>query len=126
MKALRESGATRSPVPYHQLVDFFRENAKDVSQIPYKDVIDTESNLSSEVYLKLSIALGIPIDDNFELKKKFIDRSLLKTRHAIAHGEKLEVEKVFATEILDQVESLLNNFRTAVENAAAQKLYLRN
>lgn len=126
MKALRESGATRSPIPYHQLVDFFRENAKDVSQIPYKDVIDTESNLSSEVYLKLSIALGIPIDDNFELKKKFIDRSLLKTRHAIAHGEKLDVEKVFAIEILDQVESLLNNFRTAVENAAAQKLYLRN
>jgi len=125
MKALKEASLTKSPTPYHQLVDFFRENGHDVSRIPYKEVIDTESNLSSAVLFKLAEALGIRLEDNFDLKRKFIDRSLLKTRHAIAHGEFLEVKQEFAHEIFEQVESLLEAFKTAVENAAAQCLYLR-
>lgn len=126
MKALKEASLTRSPTPYHQLVDFFRENEDDVSRIPYKDVIDTESNLSSDVLFKLSSALGIQLDDAFVLKKQFIDRNLLRTRHEIAHGEKTEVTPVFAQEICEQVDALMQAFKTSVENTALQQLYRRH
>lgn len=125
MKTLREANNSKSSLPYIQLIDFLRLNGSDASRVPYIGVVDTESNLSSEVLNKLSLMLGIPLDDSFLLKKQFIDRNLLKTRHEIAHGERTDVSPQFAREIFEQVEALLANFKTAVENAAAQALYLR-
>jgi hypothetical protein len=122
MRALKESGQSKSLLPYIQLIDFLRLNGTETSRVPFKDVIDTESNLSSEVLQKLLLALGIPLDDAFILKKQFIDRNLLKTRNEIAHGERTEVSEEFASEIFSQVESLLQGFKVAVENAAAQRL----
>lgn len=126
MRAIKESGQSKSPLPYIQLIDFLRLNGTEISRVPFKDVIDTESNLSSEVLQKLLLALGIPPDDAFTLKKQFIDRNLLKTRNEIAHGERTEVSEEFASEIFSQVESLLQRFKVAVENAAAQRLFERN
>ncbi|MFM0572228.1 MAE_28990/MAE_18760 family HEPN-like nuclease [Paraburkholderia caledonica] len=126
MRALKESGQSKSLLPYIQLIDFLRLNGTETSRVPFKDVIDTESNLSSEVLQKLLLALGIPLDDAFILKKQFIDRNLLKTRNEIAHGERTEVSEEFASEIFSQVESLLQGFKVAVENAAAQRLFERN
>ncbi|WP_186015285.1 MAE_28990/MAE_18760 family HEPN-like nuclease [Burkholderia gladioli] len=126
MRALKEAGQSRSPLPYIQLIDFLRLNGTENSRVPFKDVVDTESNLSSEVLQKLLLALGIPIDNTFILKKQFIDRNLLKTRNEIAHGERTEVSEELASEIFSQVESLLQGFKIAVENAAAQRLFERN
>jgi hypothetical protein len=125
MRTLKESGQSKSLLPYIQLIDFLRLNGSETSRVPFKDVIDTESNLSSEVLQKLLLALGIPLDDAFILKKQFIDRNLLKTRNEIAHGERTEVSEEFASEIFSQVESLLQGFKVAVENAAAQRLFER-
>lgn len=125
MRALKESGQSKSLLPYVQLIDFLRLNGTETSRVPFKDVIDTESNLSSEVLQKLLFAVGIPLDDAFIIKKQFIDRNLLKTRNAIAHGEREEVPETLASEIVTQVESLLLLFKVAVENAAAQRLFQR-
>lgn len=126
MRALRESGQSKSPLPYIQLIDFLRLNGSEVSRIPFKDSVDTESNLSSEVLHKLATALGIPLDDVFSMKKQFIDRNLLKTRNEIAHGERTEITSEFASEIFSQVEALLLGFKSAVENAAARRLFERS
>ena len=62
---------------------------------------------------------------HFELSRNFIDRSLLKTRNAIAHGAAEPVGPDVLDEARDKVLRLLGDFRIELQNAVVQKRYLR-
>lgn len=98
----------------------------DIKSKPYldpKNLIDTESNLSSRVFTKTMKVVGIPIS-GFETKLKAID-SILGSRNPIAHGAKGDVDVQRLAEIGDLVIGLTGSLKDEIENAAQSKIYRR-
>lgn len=86
-------------------------------------LIDTKSNLNTDVTNDLCIICGF---DNsfFEEKRSFIDVILLKKRNAIAHGQDDAIGDTEIDDLVDQTISLMEHFRTLVENKTYSMSYL--
>ena len=93
-------------------------NQQEISKIPYDNVIDTGSNLNSEVFINILHQIGLSYDSFYLTKELAIDGALLKKRNAIAHGERLDVTEEEFSELSQLVLELLEYFRNHVENAA--------
>lgn len=104
------------------VVDFFLNNMNDRSHIPYRDVINTESNLSSKVFENIVIMLGLDYSI-FATKEKLIDDKLLYLRNSIAHGQHISVDYQSVRELLEQVISMMEQFRNQIDNAASTKSF---
>lgn len=98
---------------------------KTSTNLPLKNVINTESNLKSEVLQNILNIVNFD-KSKYELDYNFIDSNLLKTRNLIAHGDKLD-----ATCTFDQFEQcnkkvlkLINDFSKDVYDYAKSKKYL--
>jgi hypothetical protein len=99
-----------------EVTKFFRSGLSEQSSLPYKDGINTKSNLSSDVLREIIDTLGLDYTP-FETKTHLIDESLLWSRNTIAHGEYLTVTEGHYEEIAREVLGMMDNFRTQVENA---------
>lgn len=98
------------------------------SQIPYIDVIKTNSNLKSEIFIEIMATLGLACDF-YESYYKLIDEVLLNMRNKIAHGEKIEslsLDEERYNEIHEKILVLIEAFSVQVLNAAVRKEYLAN
>lgn len=90
-------------------------------------VVDTESNLKSNVFLNLMYQLGLETAQ-FELKKNFIDQKLIKNRNAISHGERIseqELEEAYdeiVKNLLFMIQTVHNMIRTAASNSGFLKI----
>ena len=73
------------------IITFFDTKMSARVQLPVKNVIDTESNLSSIVLREILWILGLD-EGPYNLKKNVIDNKLLGRRNAIAHGEILNID----------------------------------
>ncbi|KAA6325117.1 hypothetical protein EZS27_025631 [termite gut metagenome] len=89
-----------------------------------KDIINSESNLKSEVLEKIMNQIGLDFSF-YATKRNFLDQSVLKLRNAIAHGEQkiLEIDKYI--EIADFVIELMEHYKTLLQDAIDKKMYLR-
>jgi hypothetical protein len=105
------------------VVEFFRAQMQSQSSLPYKDVVSTESNLSSTVFLEIVHCLGLSSAD-YESKSHLIDSHLLAKRNHIAHGSALSVETKDYLALHDEIVSLMSLFRNHLENAAVTRGYL--
>jgi RiboL-PSP-HEPN len=86
-------------------------------------LVDTKSNLNSDVLLELCRVINI---DNsiFRNKNVFIDIKLLKRRNSIAHGSQEFPDIIDFQEIMDGVLELMGEFRNLIENKVSQQSYL--
>ena len=92
-------------------------------KISYKNQIDTESNLSSQVFRKICNDVGISIT-GFESKLNKLDNPLLKNRNAVAHGDKGEdLNLDVVVEMKDLVISFITLFRDEIENSAVNRSF---
>lgn len=87
------------------------------SIFPYETAIDTESNLSSKVLKEIIWCLGFEYTP-YETNEKFLDERLLAKRNFITHGEKLLVDIKEYSEIHQRIISLMDVFKTQIENSA--------
>ncbi len=87
-------------------------------------IIDTESNLNSEVLENICLTLGIDYSMHWATHGPFID-DLLKNRCAIAHGELLEPSSKYTDEVVSFVQKSISRFSTDIENLTLQDSYLR-
>lgn len=94
------------------------------ARVPFKGVINTKSNLGSNVLKDILVVLGLS-DANFATKMALIDASLVNRRNHIAHGEYLSVSASDYENLHQEVLGLIEAFRNEVENAAVMKKYLR-
>jgi hypothetical protein len=94
-----------------------------VADFPWKNVIATESNLNSDVFVNICAAIGMA-SDKYQAKFNLIDKSLLQRRNAIAHGEYLDVDERGFLTLSDEVLALLRSIKTDMENYATLKEYL--
>jgi MAE_28990/MAE_18760-like HEPN len=94
-------------------------------RLPKADAISAQSNLNSIVFTNIVDWIGIdsaPYAPRFVL----IDKTLLETRNGIAHGKYLVIDPARFESLADEVLELLRWFKTDVENAVANKSFLRD
>lgn len=106
------------------LVEFFCTKMQSRARISTKDVVDTGSNLTSSVLYEILWMLGLDKTD-YDTKKVLIDEKLVSQRNHIAHGEPLGISVGDYLELYDEVQILLDMFRTQVQNACVNKTFLR-
>jgi hypothetical protein len=106
------------------LADFFCTALDRQSNVPYRNVIDTKSNLSSKVLLDILAALGLD-REQFSTRLNFIDSNLVNPRNHIAHGEDLVVSVTEYLDLHDDVISLIETFRNEVENSSVLRKFER-
>lgn len=85
-------------------------------------LIDTKSNLNSDVIGDICIICGI--DPSYFIENRtFIDIILLKRRNAIAHGQHENISPGEIDDFVARVLSLMENFRGQLENKVYTKSY---
>ena len=117
-------GASDKVSSANALADFFCSSLATRSKVPYKDIINTKSNLSSKVLEDIIAVLGLN-HDQFRLDLKFIDGNLVNPRNHIAHGESLSLTLVEYLTLHDRVISLIETFRNEIENSCIERRFER-
>lgn len=107
-------------------VEFLTYNQGNRAKISSDGVIDTASNLNSEVFSNILTTIGIKCDSFWDNRFLLIDGSLLKNRNKIVHGEMSEIDSLTYDQLHDLVIEMLNKFCDCIENAAASKDFLRS
>lgn len=107
---------------FEDLTNYIRENQNSRARIPYKNVVNTESNLSSSVLKEICWCLGIDYTP-FATKEKFIDSKLVARRNHVAHGEALELSENDFLSLTEEVVGLIETFRDQLEDATVNESY---
>ena len=94
------------------------------SNMTSKGAINTKSNLSAEVFENIALSIGIDYS-SYSSKANLINQSLVLRRNQIAHGEYLDLDEDEFRDLADDVLSLIENYKTDLENAASLQRYLR-
>lgn len=99
---------------------------KTSTKLPFKNIIDTESNLKSEILRNILNTVNFD-KSKYELDYNFIDSNLLKTRNLIAHGDKLDSTCTFEQfeQCNKKVLKLIDDFSKDVYDYAKSKRYLK-
>lgn len=79
------------------------------------DLIDTRSNLSTDVVKDICLICGVD-GGYFEEQRSFIDKMILKRRNAIAHGQPEYISEVDIDDLVANVLSLMRHFSVLLEN----------
>ncbi|WP_113721364.1 MAE_28990/MAE_18760 family HEPN-like nuclease [Aeromonas salmonicida] len=98
----------------------FNQNSR--ARIPVKNVVDTQSNLSTTVLKEILWCLGFDYA-LFESKEKLIDQKLVNRRNHIAHGQEIEIGLDDFSEMADEVLGLMTTFRNMLENSTVTESY---
>ena len=103
-------------------------NSKDLKlNIPVNGIIQTKSNLNSEIFEEIMATIGLSSEE-YKSSYKFIDEVLLNNRNSIAHGDRVE-SLGFSVDRYDDIHSkiveLLQKFSTQISNAASLGQYRR-
>ena len=94
--------------------------------LPHADaLIDTESNLSSAVLQEVFRSIGLSFGEFWEIRSEFIDREMVNRRNEIAHGTMRPVTREEYDELSDFIEKALKQFKESIEEAALNKVYLK-
>jgi hypothetical protein len=113
----------RSPVALDiSMVNIIRNKATERAYLQRHKVVETRSNLSSEVLQGLLCALGLPATQ-FEPKFNFLDHKLLASRNEIAHGRETAPSSADYDEIHDQVMQMIQDLSNELRNAVALARY---
>lgn len=119
-----ELGASEKISGGNALADFFTTEMDRQSNVPYRNVVDTKSNLSSKVLIDILDALGFSTS-LFDTRMNFIDSNLVNRRNHIAHGAVLDISVEEYLALHDDVMALIETYRNEVENASVQRHYER-
>ncbi len=122
---LNQAAETNKATIFTEVTEFLMTKLPERSSVPYKDVIQTGSNLSSSILREIICLLGLDYS-GYETKRVVIDEKLLLTRNNIAHGEYLLLDSEAYLELHSQVIEMMELFRNQIENCATMKTYCRN
>lgn len=121
---LIQSGDVTGFAASKEVVDLLLLSPSSKSAIPWRDGIRTRANLGSDVLKDIIASLGLDYSP-YLTKEKLIDERLVRRRNEIAHGRYLPINVAEYLELHHEVVSLLDVFRTQVQNAAATAAYRR-
>lgn len=122
---IQQAARTKQAEKHVQLVESFIRFDTEQARIPTEGIIDTASNLNSEVLSNVLCTIGLPYDEYWRAKAVKIDRSLLGLRNGIAHGERREVTLDEYRELHELVIDCLEYMKRMVETYCENRWYLR-
>lgn len=122
---LKICGSTNKTTIHYEVVSILINGMSDEIDLPYKNGIDTTSNLNYDILAEILFTLGLD-HSQYELKKNLIDLTLLDSRNKIAHGERYYITKDEFFILYDDVLEMLECFRDQIIDAVRKKSYLRN
>lgn len=88
----------------------------------HPSLIDTKSNLNTDVIKEICVICSVD-SAHFETERMFLDQFLLKRRNAIAHGQQEFIQEAGMNDLVADILSLMQHFRTLLENKVYQKQY---
>lgn len=115
---------TKKASRLHFLTEFFMYKLNERAVLPYKNAIDTESNLSSKVFKEIVWCLGLDYEP-YETSEKIVNEKLLASRNYVAHGENFPVNPDDYTQLHERVIILMDTFKNQIENSAVTKSFKR-
>jgi hypothetical protein len=107
---------------FDEVTRYIIDNQTTRAKIPTKNVVETQSNLSTNVLKEIMWCLGIDYGF-YESKEKLIDLMLVGRRNHVAHGEAIEVESDDFVDMVDEVLGLMNTFKNLLENSCMTESY---
>ena len=107
---------------FQDVTKFILESQNNRARIPFKNVVDTQSNLSTTVLKEIIWCLGVDYV-SFETKENLIDMRLVSKRNYIAHGEVFDVSIDDFLDMADEVVGLMDLFKNEIENSAILEKY---
>lgn len=116
--------STRSGAATSALEIILAEMDKPAS-LPMKGATDTESNLSSAVFINIAGWIGID-PKRYSTKFHLLDDRLLKRRNGVAHGQYVGLDSGDFSGLVDQVLEVMRWFKTDIENALATSAFRRS
>ena len=126
-KSLEEFSETKKATIHNKLIDDIYSKKSEISSIPHKNIIKTDSNLKMDIFKEIAATIGID-DSPYVLKGKIIDGRLLGNRNKIAHGERIEqldgISKASDyIELHEIVLKLIDDFAQSIRQAASREEY---
>jgi hypothetical protein len=116
-------GHANTPKTHNEFAAFIRSELTN-GAILSEELVRTESNLSSAVFLDILARLGLEPRSQYALRAKMIDMDLVHRRNTIAHGEYLELTRDEFEDLRADTMSLLELFTDDVRNAASTGRHL--
>ncbi|MGK4001088.1 MAE_28990/MAE_18760 family HEPN-like nuclease [Sorangium sp. So ce1036] len=123
-KIMVAGAATKRIAPHFEVVGLFTQQSMQRVRIDAVKAIDTESNLTWEVFQNICLSIGVNVDPKWVVYAHWIDE-LFQSRCAIAHGALVQIEAKYANEAIRQVIDFLDWFKSDVENAAIMSRFRR-
>lgn len=118
-------GSSRKAKPNIEALDFVLAEIDKPAKMSMSSAIDTESNLTSNVFANIAASLDISVS-TYETKFNLIDESLVNRRNKVAHGEYLDLSAADFLVLADEVLQMMRGYKTDIENAATLKSYKRS
>lgn len=116
------AGESNKYSAFDEVTRYIIENQTTRAKIPTKNVVDTQSNLSSNVLKEIMWCLGLDYEC-YESKENLIDLKLVGRRNHVAHGEAIEINSDDFVEMVDEVLGLMNTFKNLLENSCVNETY---
>ena len=117
-------GAAKRIQPHLLLTKRFTDDLSHGCSINADSAIDTESNLTAEVFENICLSVGLDYQSFWSSDGPFID-DLFRSRCEVAHGELNTPDTKYAKETVHFVISAIDRFSTEIENSAVLERYLR-
>lgn len=118
---LQDLGANK-PEKWVNAVNYFLANISQRAKLPYKNIVNTKSNLTAAVLKEICSIIGLNYS-KYELKEKLIDTILVKNRNHIAHGNYLEMDYTSFIELYEEITKLLDDIRNDLLECATKGMY---
>ena len=127
-KEISELTKTKKNMLHTKIIDSILDNISKESDIPFKNKIDTQSNLNSSLFEELMFTVGLDTSA-YQTYFMLIDERLLGTRNQIAHGEalqQLQLTKDSYLELHQKITDILEILKEQIVDAAINKTYMLN
>ncbi len=123
-KYINDLNASGNPQDTVAAVGFFLNNLDTAAELAISGSIRTESNLSSTVFQRIAMSIGVDTAP-YQTRYIFIDKSLLDRRNNIAHGIYLDLKQQDFFNLCEEVIVLLRCYKTDIENIVTTQQYKR-
>ncbi len=99
-----------------QIIDLIFSDYNKNSNIPYKNIINTKSNLKFDIFV--DILFTVDINKTSYLSKETLINDLVSLRNNVAHGEDKEIDLNTYSNFYSEIIDLIQLFKTDIENSA--------
>lgn len=120
---LYDCGQTKKASIHTKLVEFFIQDLSKIAEIPDRNAIATESNLSLAVFENILCTLGLDYS-SYVLKRNLVDTKLLKIRNYVAHGKRIDIDKDDFLNLHAEIMLMIDSFKEQIVNAAKNQEFL--